>query len=288
MDSRRFFNSNNWWGKLIGAFFGFLMAGPAGALFGILIGNFFDRGLAIHFSKPHWSYHTEKRRAVQKIFLETTFAVMGHLAKANGRVSESVIEAAKTIMQELGLSRAQKKNAEALFIQGKNPRFQLAPSVLSFQRAAYNNNDLIRLFIDIQYRIAKVDGFTSKTQTQLNEVLSLLGFAPLNKQARFYEDFFHDSTYRQTNQQSYSSSSSNNQRRYHTPPNLLDHAYAILEVSPTIGKQDLKKAYRRLMSRNHPDKLIAKGLSEAMIKNANEKTQKIRKAYEQICAHKGW
>ena len=69
---------------------------------------------------------------------------------------------------------------------------------------------------------------------------------------------------------------------------MLDHAYAILEVSPTSSKQDVKRAYRRLMSKNHPDKLIAKGLPESMIKIANEKTQAISKAYEQICESKGW
>ncbi len=54
------------------------------------------------------------------------------------------------------------------------------------------------------------------------------------------------------------------------------------------SKQEVKKAYRRLLSRNHPDKLIAQGLPEAMIKVANEKTQKIMKAYELICRSKGW
>ncbi len=50
----------------------------------------------------------------------------------------------------------------------------------------------------------------------------------------------------------------------------------------------MKRAYRRLISRNHPDKLIAQGLPEEMIKIANDKTQKITKAYEQICTSKGW
>lgn len=286
MNSRRFFTSSNWWGKLIGAFFGFLIGGPAGALFGILIGNVFDRGLAAHFSKPHWSYHAEKRKTVQSIFFETTFSVMGHIAKANGRVSEPVIQMVKTIMQEMGLHQAKKKAAETYFIQGKNPHFNLNQALTLLQRASHDNPELIKLFINLQYRVAKVDGLSSKKQAVLNYVFSYMGFAPLHQQSRFYEDFFHDSTYRHNQQQS--SSSNNNYRRYQTPPNMLDHAYGILEVSPTSNKQDVKNAYRRLMSRNHPDKLIAKGLPEDIIKKANEKTQKIRKAYEQICASKGW
>ena len=45
---------------------------------------------------------------------------------------------------------------------------------------------------------------------------------------------------------------------------------------------DLKKAYRRLMSQHHPDKLVAKGLPEQLIKDATEKTQQIKAAYELI------
>ena len=212
---------------------------------------------------------------------------MGQIAKANGRVSEPVIQMAKTIMQELDLSQVQKKIAEAYFIKGKNPQYNLNQAIMAFHQASRDNAELIRLFIDLQYRIAKVDGLSSKKQEALNNIFSLLGFAPLNQQSRFYEDFFHDSTYRQTHQQQHSSSSSH-QRRYHTPANMLDHAYGILEVTPATSKQDVKNAYRRLMSKNHPDKLIARGLPEDMIKKANERTQKIRKAYEQICASKGW
>jgi DnaJ like chaperone protein len=49
----------------------------------------------------------------------------------------------------------------------------------------------------------------------------------------------------------------------------------------------LKKAYRKMMSQNHPDKLVAQGLPPEMIKLATEKTQKIQAAYEQICTARG-
>lgn len=292
MDFRQFFTSHSWWGKLIGAFLGYLMGGPTGAFFGVLIGNFFDRGLAEHFSRPHWPYHAEKREAVQKLFFQATFSVMGHIAKADGRVSERGIQMAKTLMDEMGLSRTQKKAAQEYFTVGKKPNFDLKSIITSLQKASRDNPELLKLFIDIQYRAAKVDGLSLKKQQVLNTIFNYMGFAPLNEQSRFYEDFdfSYYSTHQQTGQktdQQYSSSS-NHQRQYYTSHTMLDHAYGILEISPTASKQEVKRAYRRLMSRNHPDKLIAKGLPEAMIKMANEKTQKISKAYEQICENKGW
>jgi len=54
----------------------------------------------------------------------------------------------------------------------------------------------------------------------------------------------------------------------------------VLGVTPQDSKADIKKAYRRLMSQHHPDKLVSKGLPEEMIKVATEKSQKIRDAYD--------
>lgn len=309
MTLRNFFILSTWWGKLIGAFFGYLTAGPIGALFGILVGNFFDKGLATHFSNPHWHYFIEKRKAVQKIFFETTFSVMGHIAKSDGRVTEQEIIMAKLLMKEMRLTSEQKSLAQRLFNEGKQPDFKLETALSLLQRICRDNRELLKLFADIQYRAAQVDGLTTKKIKVLDTVFSYLGFAPLHKQYRFYDDFGYSTYaqqkaeeepqyYQQKQQQqqrqyqnyTHSSSSSHKQHYYnrHSPYNSLAHAYALLEVSTDANKQDVKRAYRRLLSRNHPDKLIAQGLPEEMIKIANDKTHKIMKAYELICQSKGW
>lgn len=71
------------------------------------------------------------------------------------------------------------------------------------------------------------------------------------------------------------------------PPQPLDAAYAVLGVATTASDVEIKKAYRRLMSQHHPDKLIAKGLPESMLKIATQKTQEIKAAYEKIKASRG-
>ncbi|HDH07933.1 MAG TPA: co-chaperone DjlA, partial [Gammaproteobacteria bacterium] len=62
----------------------------------------------------------------------------------------------------------------------------------------------------------------------------------------------------------------------------LDDAYAILEINRSSNDREIKKAYSRMMSRHHPDKLVARGLPEEMMKIATEKTQEIQAAYEVI------
>jgi DnaJ like chaperone protein len=288
---RRFFTTQTWWGKVIGAFMGYLIAGPAGALFGILVGNFFDRGLAEHYAHPYWYYHTESRKQIQKLFFETTFAVMGHIAKADGRISEQEIKMASLLMQEMKLNSTQQKQARKLYREGKEESFNLKQSLTQLRTALELNPELLKLFVEIQYRAASVDGLTQNKIDALNTILLYLGFAPLNKQNRFYEDYDYN-PFNNHQKQSYSSqrghSKQSNYQYYHRSNSSLEQAFGILNVPSSASKQEVKKAYRRQMSKNHPDKLIAQGLPEEMIRLANDKTQKISKAYDQICQSKGW
>lgn len=294
MNLRRFFTSQSWWGKILGALLGYLTAGPVGALFGILIGNIFDRGLSEHFSRPYWHYHIEKREAVQNIFFEATFSIMGHIAKADGRVSTQEIKMAKELMQDMRLNFKQRELAKSFFNAGKKPNFNVIPLINKLRMMCHDNRELLNLFVDIQYKAAHVDGWTDNKLYKMNVILTALGFAPLHQQHRFYEDFIFTHRTDETRSR-YQSHQKNDQRSYssnqtysnHTQ-SALAHAYEILQVSPQSEHQEVKRAYRRLISRNHPDKLISQGLPEEMIKLANEKTQKIRKAYEQICKSKGW
>lgn len=234
---------------------------------------------------------------------------MGHIAKSDGRVSEREIAMARTLMDEMRLSYEQKTLAKRFFRDGKQPSFDLGRTLNMLQLTCRDNPELLKLFMDIQYRAAMADGLSPPKIKALDMVFNRLGFAPLHKQYRFYEDFGPQATrsysysgansgstqsggrnsYSSQNRQSYSNRHySGRQQSSYSPQNNLTLAYALLEVSPEASKQDVKRAYRRLISRNHPDKLIAKGLPEEMIKMANDKTQKITKAYELICESKGW
>lgn len=278
MDPRQFFTSHRWWGKFIGISLGYLFFGPSGALFGLLIGNLFDRSIVDYYTRPYWTYHAEKRGPTQKIFFQSTFSIMGHISKADGRVTEDQIRMVKRLMNDMRLTKQQQIIAQNYFREGAKKNFDLWPDLTSLRTATKGNAELLKLFVDLQFKIALVGGLSVKKQNLLNTILIYLGFAPLQQQQRFYEEFTTSNTY----QNNYSNTG------HQQSSNDTDHAYSILEITRSTSKVDVKRAYRRLMSQNHPDKLIAKGASESMIKIANEKTQKIRKAYEQICVEKGW
>jgi DnaJ like chaperone protein len=62
----------------------------------------------------------------------------------------------------------------------------------------------------------------------------------------------------------------------------LEQAYKVLEITAVATDQEVVKAYRRQLSRHHPDKLKANGLPESMLEHAKERTQEIIEAYELI------
>lgn len=271
-----------WWGKILGAFFGYLMAHATGALIGILIGNFFDRALCEHFARPLWQQDAEKNPELQGIFLEATFCLLGYLAKADGRVSEEEILQAKRCMERLHLNKKQKDQAQVHFNEGKQAHFNADKILMQLKALSQNKPFLLHTFLDMQYTMAKVDGMNEKKIRALNLLLVKLGLAPLHKQQQFHEDFhFRSANNRQQNHYRYQNYQSNSTE---SP----DQAHALLGTHATSTQEEVKTAYRRLLSRNHPDKLIAKGASDAEVKTANVKTQAIRKAYEQICESKGW
>ena len=67
---------------------------------------------------------------------------------------------------------------------------------------------------------------------------------------------------------------------------VATEAYKVLGVPQSASDAEVKKAYRRLTNQHHPDKLVAKGMPEEMVKLANEKTQEIRRAWERIRDHR--
>ena len=281
MTLRHRFINQTWWGKAIGACFGFLMGGPGGALMGILIGNFFDRGLQNHYTKPFWYYHAEKDPDMRAVFFQSLYVLLGYLAKADGCVSQQSIHTAQNYMHEMRLNKIEKKSAQAYFNSGKKPEFNLNLT-LSNLKALRTNPALAQLFLQTLYNAIEQDRASNKKIEQLNLVFRTLNFAPIRQQSHVFEDFFNDFSARSSQQQY--------QKRTTERPtyiNSLTQAYEQLKITPSASMQEVKRAYRKLMSQHHPDKLSAQGLSADRIKDANDKTHKIRKAYETICQYRG-
>jgi DnaJ like chaperone protein len=67
-----------------------------------------------------------------------------------------------------------------------------------------------------------------------------------------------------------------------TSADALGDAYKALGVSKESSDQEIKRAYRKLMSQYHPDKLMGQGVPQDMINMATAQTQEIQTAYDLI------
>lgn len=272
---------NSAWGKILGAFFGFSIAGPIGALFGIFVGNLFDKGLG--YAKP--ADPGSIRGQTRKVFNHVTFSVMGHIAKSDGRVSEEEIEAARSVMETLRLSVAEQREAIESFAQGKLPSFQLGLVLTELRHACRQQPTLLKMFVEMQYNavISTHRRVDIHKQRLLNSIFEQLGFVPMFRTQQSYQRS-------QGNQYSQYSQYSNSQRQYYHEPQVdeVAQAYQTLGISASSTATEIKKAYRKKMSVHHPDKLIAKGLSEKQVKQGTEQAQKIQAAYEKVRQLRGF
>ncbi len=252
-----------WVGKAVGGVLGLMVGSYVGAAVGLLVGHQFDRGLAKQTRAGQSAAFTPEH--IQAAFFRATFAVMGHIAKADGRVSETEIRAARLVMHGMKLSPAQVESAVGHFTEGKSPGFPLDATVRRLHGLLADRPDLTRAYVEIQMQAAVAAGSIGRTKRDLLwQVARGLGLgrvelAQIEALARAHQargagkDFV-----------------------------SLEDAYSVLGVEPGASDHEVKTAYRRLMNQHHPDKLVSRGLPESMMGVAEQKTQEIRAAYDRI------
>jgi len=242
------------------------------ALIGLMAGGV--RGLFIGFVLgwlASWVFKgalLKKLVTVQAQFLESTFAVMCALCKADGVVTRDEIATAEAMFDRLQLTGEQRERAKAAFNRGKSSGFDLDAEVRAFAQTARGQRPLILMFLQIQCSAIASDGQVHPAEHQLLvRVARLLGLDEA--------DVAQLEALLRTGGAAGTSS-------------RLDDAYAALGVSSSASDAEVKKTYRRLISQNHPDKLAGKGLPESMRAMAEERTREINAAYEAIKNARGF
>jgi DnaJ like chaperone protein len=273
-------------GKVVGLIIGLLVfRSPWGAIIGLILGHFYDQSVA-----------TVRRRGggagvleIGERFFTATFEVMGHVAKSDGRVSESEIAAARKVMAELRLNGAQIHAAIAHFTRGKNADFDLESTMRQFAEAVADRPDLMRVFLEVQVR-ASLEGVDMQgpARNVIQKVADLLDVSRI--------ELAHMEAVLRIRREQFRTAGGAGGRNGGTggggqaPPRSsmqLHAAYQILEVESKATSEEVAKAYRRQLSKHHPDKLKANGLPESMLEHAKQRTQQIIEAYELIKSSRG-
>ncbi|WP_022940226.1 co-chaperone DjlA [Psychromonas hadalis] len=264
------------WGKILGGFFGFMFGHFFGMLLGIWLGHRFDRARAINFNVQNGLFgNSVTSQQKQKLFFNATFSVMGHVAKAKGQVTQTDIQVANAYMDQMRLQGEARSQAQSSFALGKESNFPLQDTLSEFAQMVRGDRNVLQMFLGIQIQVAFSDGaIDSKEKAILYTIAEQLGFSrfELDRLLQMVEGQQHFHQEQQHHQQQASS----------------EDAYKILGVDETVSDKEVKRAYRKLMSQNHPDKLASKGLPKEMMELAKEKTQDIQKAYETLRKKRGF
>ena len=257
-----------WIGKLLGAVFGGLAGGWVGALIGLIVGNWFDRALA-RGGMRGFAGGGGHRQMVHAAFFRSAFVVMGHVCKADGRVTEAEIRVAEQVMDRMDLNATQRQEAISYFRAGRDGEADLDQTLEEFRRYCRGHVQLVRLFLEIQIQAALADGaFDDAERGVLRRIALALGLSEADY-ARL-ETMMGGHAAGQTGGES-----------------QLSAAYDTLGVGADASDAEVKRAWRKLMSEHHPDKLVAKGLPEEMMRIAKERAQDIQAAYDTIKASRG-
>ena len=277
-----------WWGKAIGGTLGFLVGGPWGAAIGATVGHGVDRGAAQ--ADLFGPANAAERARLQEVFVETTFKVMGHLAKSDGRVDETEIAFAESVMTRMGLTDSGRRTAILFFNQGKSNTFAPAPAVADFRRASAGQTQLHQLFLEIQLAAVYVRGAPGPAEQRVLEQIraglqiSLASFRRVERLIQIQYQILGSAGAWRSGGGTRGERPGAGPRPGVTP---LAGAYAALGVRPQASDAEVKRAYRLLMNEHHPDKLMSRGAPAEALKMASQKTHEIRQAYETITRARG-
>lgn len=291
-------------GKLLGFVFGFLLLKLPGAILGLIVGHMFDKGMSNDFSRSGGFgrfFADNERLQSSAIFFHALFACLGHIAKADGAVTQSEINVALKLMDDMQLNENDRREAQQAFREGKDPHFPLAHILKDLKHDLHGQRIILQAFLEMLIEASFADGQLSVSEVEvLDKVAIGLGFGhkDLDRLIRKFEaelrfrqrqDAFSQARdeARSRAQEQANAWRDKAQQQYTRAPHYSDKqrltdAYRILNVAPTADEKTLKRAYKKAMNEHHPDKLIAKGLPKQAMELAKVKAQDIQAAYELI------
>ena len=262
-------------GKLIGAIVGFLLFRHP---LGIVIGGFFGHLWDIGALRP------PAAKSAPGSFIAPLFALAGAIAKSDGRVSEQEIAATENLMARMQLSSDQRASAIDRFNAGKQPGFEVHLAIADLKSWAGGRRDHAFLLHDMLLDVVYAEGPLAPNKfTLVRKLCWSLGVHDRELAALAAMRGYAYAAYGADSGPDWQSRTGGEEPR--RGPAGKD-PYAVLGLAREANEREIKRAYRKLISQHHPDKLG--DVPDELKRRAEERAREINAAYEKIQAERGF
>ena len=259
-----------WPVTITGAILGAWIGDVPGAILGAVLGHALDR----HWRLKRWAELPERLRQTfgseRASFEHILFLCLGRLAKSEGRVLSEHLQLARDLMQHYRMDESGRLQAMGWFNQGKDAGDRLTPMVRKLLR--------------------REPARTAELLDLLTPVVKAWPSALGQRERELLDQWSGKVGAGSAEQQRYQRQRSERQSRQApvTSRDSLKAAGRLLEVDIDASPEEIKRAYRRQLSRHHPDKLIARGSGHQAVDNAGERIHQIQEAYERLRRYRGF
>jgi DnaJ like chaperone protein len=269
MRDRRFMSI---WGKLFGAAAGFAIGGPLGAIFGGLAGHLADelkRPAGDPELEQDESYHEsatprdpgvgfDARTSEKPVAFTIAVVVLGaKLAKADGQVTKDEVAAFKQIFH---VPQNEARNVGRLFNLARRDARGYEPYARQIARMFLGNPAVLEELLNALFHIAMADGTVGDEELiYLFSVSQIFGF-DRHRFERIRATWLGAGA---------------------------DDPYALLGLTRDATDEEVKTAHRKLVRENHPDMLVAQGMPEDFVEQANAVLAKVNDAHDRIRKERG-
>ena len=242
----------------------------------------------------------EELVTTQHVFFKTVFSLLGYIAKSDGTINNAEVKLTEKYMEKMSLNAESKREAIQLFKQGADRQFDAENVLQDFKVLAKRNSDNTEILLVYLVNLAHKDGALVEPELHvIHEVATDLGFNSIafnnllhliSSQNRFADSPKKESTFSENNKSNSNQKTGNNgdeKEKSQKESNgdedeYLASAYDVLGVAPNASDEEVKKAYRRLANKYHPDKLTGQGVPDFLQKSSGECFKKIQTAYAYI------
>lgn len=244
---------------------------------------------------------------LRQCFFQTVFSLLGHVAKCDGHINAQEIRRTRVFMEKMDLTPECRVEAQELFNVGASREFDVKETLQKFQDTASKSPNIVEILLVYLISMATTDGPLSKPELEVvQKVATELGFTSIIfdhmlKMVAAQDSFNQWETpnsHRARRKQNKSDERHSAKEepagdKKHQQQNSADKAadqyltaaFKVLDISVGASEAEIKKAYRKLISQFHPDKLIDQGLPPELLRAATDRFRGIRTAYEYIKKH---